>query len=98
MPVRVEYRTRNEGWKAGENGRFGMVAVAVFKDAASGQRLFEWAPTLGDCNDMELFCNLVESLDRLNKQLYAMKKTIEEINKPENAVVGDACECNARKA
>jgi hypothetical protein len=80
MPVLVEYATHNSGWKADQNGRFGMVAVITFKNKETGARLFEFAPTLGDCDNMSYFAALVKALDEHNKALLMIQAEISKIN------------------
>lgn len=97
MPVSIEYKIREGGWKKEDNNRFGAVAVVKFLapliNEATGEpvidqetglpkmkRLFEWAPTLSDCDSMSRFLGMVRVLDEKNKDIYRLSKAMEEMS------------------
>ena len=80
MPVDVEF-VITEGWEKEKNKRFGGCAVALFKDAETGKTLFQFAPTLDHCDELEAFFKDVRTLDAHNKAIYAMKMRFEDISK-----------------
>lgn len=77
MPVKLEF-VITEGWKKEENKRSGPVAVALFKDSVSGSTLFQFAPTLEDCDRLEKFFTRVRELDGHNKKIYALMQIVKE--------------------
>ena len=81
MPVDVEYKLREGGWKKEENTRFGACAVAKFLNTKDGSRMFEWAPTITDCHNMIAFCKQVLELDTKNKEIFALGKRMEKLGK-----------------
>ena len=93
MPVTIEYRINEAGWKKSANGRFGPVAVARFmatdENGVFTQR-FEWAPTLDDLDRMKTFCDMVNTLDRYNKALLQLTHDMNLLNNgsKENPGVG----------
>lgn len=77
MPVVVDYKMREAGWKKEANDRFGHVLVMKFKNAVDDKRLFEFSPTIQDCHDMIVFAQKVLEVDKHNKALYSIKKQLE---------------------